>query len=169
MVLYTAHERGRGMLETLALPDTQLELMLGVQPEESLEWQAELDGSYTGWHDVESADQLIAIAQSITAEDDWFTVQTKDLDEQPSGRYAQAANTGKGYLVEVAQIDGNTTHNWRIGMGAAADDSGNLPHEEPEDNQILSFAAVTEVLVSWLHGRGLPSGYGAALKVYRSA
>lgn len=154
------------MLETLALPDTKLELMLGVQPEESMEWQAQRKRKYTGWHDLESTDQLIAIARSITRKDDWFTVQTKDLHGQSRGRYAQAANTGKGYLVEVAQTSGETTHNWRIGLGSAADDAGNKPKKGPKRNQILSQAEALEVLVSWLLGHGLPLGYGAALKIY---
>lgn len=157
------------MLETLARPNTQLELMLAVQPEESLEWQAKIDGNYTGWHDVGSAGQLVAVAQSINHEDDWFTVQTKHLGAQTSGRYAQAANTGKGYLLEVAQAHGGTTHNWRIGLGPASDDAANKPYKGPEDSQILSLAAVMEVLVSWLHGQGLPLGYGAALRVYYGA
>jgi hypothetical protein len=156
------------MLETVALSDTQLELMLGVQPEESLEWQAKLGEIYTGWHDVESTGVLVTVAQSITAEDDWFTVQTKDLDAQPSGRYAQAANTGAGYLLEVAQVDGKTTHNWRIGLGPRSDDAGNQPHAGPEESQVLTLAAVIEVLVSWLQGQGLPLGYGAALRIYRT-
>ncbi|MGY2743494.1 hypothetical protein [Arthrobacter sp. UYCu723] len=156
------------MLETFALPDPQLELMLGVQPEESLEWQAQRNRHYTGWHDVESTEQLVAIVQSITHENDWFTVQTKDLHGQPLGRYAHAANTGHGYLVEVAQINGQTTHNWRIGRGAAADDAGNKPHKSLKASQILSLAAM-EGLVSWRHGQGLPLGYGAALRIYRSA
>lgn len=157
------------MLATLAMPDAQLELMLGVQSEESLEWQAQLDGSYVGWHDVESTSQLIAVAQSITGENDWFTVQTKDLPAKPSGRYAQAANTGSGYMLEVAQVDGKTTHNWRIGLGPEADDAGNRPHSAPKDSQVISLAAVMEVLVSWLHGEGLPLGYGAALRIYKSS
>lgn len=157
------------MLETLARPDAQLELMLAVQPEESLKWQAQIDGNYIGWHDVESAGQLVAVAQSIRHEGDWFTVQTKCSDNQPAGRYAQAANTGKGYLLEVAQVSGATTHNWRIGLGSVSDSAGNKPYKGPEDNQILSLAAVMEVLVSWLHGQGLPLGYGAALRVYHGA
>jgi hypothetical protein len=155
------------MLETLALPDAQLELLLGVQPDESLEWQAQLKGSYSGWQDVESASQLVAVAQSIACEKDWFTVQTKDLDAKRSGRYAQAANTGDGYMLEVAQVDGKTSHNWRIGLGSGADDAGNKPHSAPKNSQILSLAAVMEVLVSWLHGEGLPLGYGAALRIYQ--
>ena len=157
------------MLTTLALPDSKLELMLCVQPAEPLEWRAKLDGRCTDWSDVGSADQLVAIVQRITGEDDWFTVQTKNLHELPSGRYAQAANTGKGYLLEVAQVDGDITHNWRIGLGTASDAAGNRPRQGPKDSQVLSLAAVMEVLVSWLHGRGLPLGYGAALKVSRGA
>jgi hypothetical protein len=141
--------------------------MLGVQPEESLEWQAKLDGIYTGWQDVESTARLVAVAQSISGEDDWFTVQTKDLDAQPSGRYAQAANTGDGYMLEVAQVDGKTTYNWRIGLGPGSDDAGNKPRSGPKESQVLSLAAVMEVLVSWLHGQGLPLGYGAALRIYQ--
>ena len=155
------------MVTTLALPDTKLELMICAQPEEPLEWRAKLAGRYTDWCDVGSADQLVAIVQKITHEDDWFTVQTKKLEQLPTGRYAQAANTGKGYLLEVAQVDGDITHNWRIGLGSAADDAGNTPHKGPKDTQVLSLAAVMEVLVSWLHGRGLPLGYGAALRIYR--
>lgn len=162
-------QKGQRMLETLARTDTHLELMLAVQPEESLEWQAQLEGSYTGWHDVESAGQLVGIAQAITGENDWFTVQTKCSGAQTSGRYAQAANTGKGYLLEVAQVNGQTSHNWRIGLGPASDDAGNKPHGEPGASQILSLAAMIEVLVSWLRGQGLPLGYGAALRVYQSS
>ena len=155
------------MVTTLAMPEAKLELMLCVQPEEPLEWRAKLEGRYTAWSDVGAADQLVAIVQRITGGDDWFTVQTKNLHELPSGRYAQAAKTGNGYLLEVAQVDGDITHNWRIGLGAASDDAGNNSRKGPKDSQVLSLAAVIEVLVSWLHGRGLPLGYGAALKVYR--
>lgn len=90
--------------------------------------RAKLDGRYTKWSDVGSADQLVAIVRRITGEDAWFTVQTKNLHELPSGRYAQAANTGEGYLLEVAPVDGGITHSCRVGLGPASDDAGNKPH-----------------------------------------
>lgn len=57
----------------------------------------------------------------------------------------------------------------RSALGSASDDAGNKPHRGPKDSQVLSLATVMEVLVSRLHGRGLPLGCGAALKVYRGA
>lgn len=147
--------------------DSQLELLLFIQPEESLEWQAEVEGAYTGWHDVESSDHLVGVIKMIDGDGDWLTVQTKGLDQLGVGRYAQAMNTGTGYQLEVARADGGTTYNWRIGLGAAADDAGNEPHAGAARSQDLGLAAVVEVLVSWLRGRGLPLGYGAALRIYR--
>ncbi|WP_024476651.1 hypothetical protein [Arthrobacter sp. CAL618] len=147
--------------------DSQLELMLRVQPEESLEWQAQVDGAYTGWHDVESSDHLVGVVKMIDDDGDWLTVQTKGLEQLGMGRYAQAMNTGTGYQLEVARADGGTTYNWRIGLGAAADDAGNEPYAGATRLQELSLAAVIEVLVSWLLGQGLPQGYGAALRIYR--
>lgn len=166
MILYTRLEKGKEMPGMRAMPATRLELELHPQPEEAWEWQAELDGCVTGWHDVESPDHLLEIVRSITHEADWFTVQTKDLDNRPSGRFAQAANAGSGYLVEVAQVFGGTTLNWRIGLGPAADDAGNQPNVGPANTQKLSLDSMIEVVISWLQGKGLPLGYGAALCVY---
>lgn len=149
-----------------AVPNVGPELELRPQPEEAWEWQMELGGFASGWRDLESPDHLLWIARVITDEEDWFTVQTKDLDNRSSGRFAQAANTGKGYLVEVAQVRGKTTLNWRIGLGPAADASGNEPNVGPTDNQNLSMEAMIEVVFSWFHGKGLPLGYGASLCVY---
>ncbi|PVE19195.1 hypothetical protein [Arthrobacter sp. Bz4] len=147
--------------------DSQLELMLLVQPEESLEWQAQVEGAYTGWHDVESSDHLVGVVKMIAGDGDWLTVQTKGLDQLRVGRYAQTMNTGTGYQLEVARADGGTTYNWRIGLGAAAADAGNEPYAAAVSSQDLGLAAVIEVLVSWLRGQGLPLGYGAALRIYR--
>jgi hypothetical protein len=69
-------------------------------------------------------------------------------------------------LVEVAQVSGKTTLNWRIGRGPAADVAGNEPNMGPTDTQNLSLMAMIEVVISWLQGKGLPLGYGAALCVY---
>lgn len=154
-------------VETAAATNTELELILLVQPEDSLEWQEEVNGRYTGWHDVESSSHLISLIQRIAQEGDWLTVQTKHLDAQPVGRYAQAMNTGEGYQVEVAQVSRGTTHNWRIGTGSSADDAGNEPSGGVSKSQRLSLAAASEVLVSWLNGHGLPLGYGAALHTYQ--
>lgn len=151
-----------------ATPNTGFELDLSPQPEEVWEWQVELDGFVSGWHDLESLDHVVEVAMLIIHEEDWFTVQSKDLDHRPSGRFAQAANTGEGYLVEVAQVNGKTTLNWRIGLGPAADAAGNQPNAGPADTQNLSFASVIEVVVSWLRGAGLPLGYGASLCLYHS-
>lgn len=151
-----------------AMPDTKLDLELHPQPDDAWEWQAEINGRVTGWRDLESPDHFLEIALSITDEEDWFTVQTKNLDNRASGRFAQAANVGAGYLVEVAQVDGGTTLNWRIGLGSAADDAGNQPNVGPLGIQILSFASMIEVVLSWLQGKGLPLGYGAALCVYHN-
>lgn len=158
--------KGNGMQEMRAVPNTRPELQLRPQPEEAWEWQAELGGCASGWRDLESPEHLVWIALSITHEEDWFTVQTKDLDNRPSGRFAQAANTGKGYLVEVAQVNGKTTLNWRIGLGPAADAAGNEPNAEPTGTQNLSLMAMIEVIFSWLQGKGVPLGYGASLCVY---
>lgn len=155
------------MLETLTVPDTRLELMLQVQSEESLEWKADVWGQNTGWQELESSSQLMAVIQGISHDGDWLVVQTKGLDSQPTGRYVQAMNTGKGYQLEVAHVSDGTTYNWRIGLGPLADEDGNEPHGAVTLSQNLSLAAVSEVMVSWLHGQGLPLGYGAALHVYR--
>lgn len=154
------------MLEMVKLPASQLDPFLQLEPEEALEWRAQLDERPTGWHDVESSDELVAVAQSIGGEGDWFTVQTKDFDVMQSGRYAQAMNIGNGYQVEVAQQYGQTIYNWRIGLGAEADHAGNGPDCDATGIQRLSLAAVIGVLLSWSHGHGLPLGYGAALHVY---
>lgn len=155
------------MKDMWAMPKTGPELGLRAQPEEAWEWQVELDGLVSGWHDLESPDHVVEVAMLIIHEGDWFTVQSKDLDHRPSGRFAQAANTGEGYLVEVAQVNGKTTLNWRIGLGPAADAAGNEPNAGPAGTQNLSFVSVIEVVVSWLRGAGLPLGYGASLCVYR--
>ncbi|WP_422391363.1 hypothetical protein [Arthrobacter sp. N1] len=151
------------MLGIAELTDTHLELMLGFQWEESLEWRAQLGRRHTGWHELTSVSQLVGLVQMIGGEGDWFTAQTRG--EAPR-RYAQAMNTGSGYLVEVAQVDGGITRNWRIGLGVAADNAGNLPFSAPTQAQNLIFAAVVEVLISWFRGSGLPLGYGAALRIY---
>ncbi len=153
-------------IEPVTATNTELELMLLIQPEESLEWQGEVNGRCTGWHDVESSSHLVSLVQMISHEGDWLTVQSKRLDAGPVGRYGQAMNTGKGYHVEVAQVSRGATHNWRIGIGSSADDAGNEPCEGVSSSQHLSLAAAAEVLVSWLNGHGLPLGYGAALHVY---
>lgn len=75
-------------------------------------------------------------------------------------------NVGRGYHVEVAHENGSVVHNWRIGLGIQADDDGNAPYGGAAPSQRLTFAAVTEVLDSWLRGHGIPLGYGAALHVY---
>lgn len=155
------------MLETLTIPDTSLELMLQVQPEESLEWKSEVKGQYTGWQNLESSSHLVAVVHGISHDGDWLVVQTKGLDSQPAGRYAQAMNTGKGYQLEVAHMSDGITHNWRVGLGLLADEAGNEPYRGVTLSQNLSLAAVSEVMVSWLHGQGLPLGYGTALHVYR--
>jgi hypothetical protein len=46
------------MLDTIARPETSLEVMLDLQPEEALEWKAQVKQQYTDWHDVESASHL---------------------------------------------------------------------------------------------------------------
>ncbi|SDL78738.1 hypothetical protein SAMN04487916_11496 [Arthrobacter sp. ov407] len=84
------------MLETQEVTDAQLELMLQVEPEEALEWWAQLRTRQTEWREVESSAELVAVAQSISGDRDWVTVRTKGLDAIPSGRYAQAMNTGTG-------------------------------------------------------------------------
>jgi hypothetical protein len=104
--------------------------------------------------------------QADCQDGDWLIIQTKNLDQLPTGRYAQVMNLGRGYHVEVAHQDGSVLHNWRIGLGASADDAGNSPTTAATPSQQLSFAAVTEVLDSWLRGNGVPLGYGAALHVY---
>jgi hypothetical protein len=151
------------VLEIAELTDTHLELMLDPQWEESLEWQAQIGRLHTDWRELTSVSQLVGIAQMIGGEGDWFTVQTRG---DAPGRYAQAMNTGSGYLVEVAQADGGITRNWRIGLGVAADDAGNLPFAGPAQSQNLTVAAVVEVFISWFRGSGLPLGYGAAVRIY---
>ncbi|MBP2269228.1 hypothetical protein J3A64_004768 [Pseudarthrobacter sp. PvP004] len=154
------------MYDDEAISDTDLKLERHPQPEEAWEWHAELDGVVTGWRDVESPEHLLQIARSITHENDWFTVETKYVDNRPYGRFAQAANVGNGYLVEVAKVEGGTTLSWRIGLGVAADDAGNEPNVGPVALQILSLAAMIEVVLAWFRGKELPQGYGAALHVY---
>lgn len=146
--------------------DARLELLLQPQPNEEMEWQAQVEGRYTGWHLVESTDHVVELAKSIFHDGDWLTIQTRHLDERRQGRYAQAMNTGTGYQLEVAQVEGSATYNWRIGLGSEADSAGNAPYGGVQQAQNMSLAAVTEVLVSWLRGHGRPHGYGAALHVY---
>ena len=154
------------MLDTITRPETSLELMLELQPEEALEWQAQVKQRHTGWHDVKSASQLVALIQGVSHDGDWLVVQTKGIDGQHLGRYAQAMNTGSGYHVEVAVVSGGVTNNWRIGLGPQADEAGNEPRAGVAPSQNLSLAGASEVMVSWLNGHGLPLGYGAALHVY---
>jgi hypothetical protein len=143
-----------------------LELLLQVQPDEALEWHALFGNDYSGWHDLESAGQIIQLIKSLTGDGDWLTIQTKGLDALPAGRYAQAMNLGCGYQVEVAQTYGAITYSWRIGLGPTADSAKNRPNTKAEEIQILQLAEVIEVLSSWLRGHGLPLGYGAALHIY---
>jgi hypothetical protein len=158
--------KGTDMLDTIARPETALELMLELQPEEALEWKAQMKQRHTRWHDVESASQLVALVQRVSHEGDWLVVQSKGLDEQHFGRYAQAMYTGDGYQVEVAVVSSGVTNNWRIGLGLSADEAGNEPHVGVAPSQNLCLAGASEVMVSWLNGHGLPLGYGAALHVY---
>ncbi|MBD1543921.1 hypothetical protein G9E11_17095 [Arthrobacter sp. IA7] len=154
------------MLDTIAHPETALELMLDLQPDEALEWKAQVDTWDTGWHDVESASHLVALIQGVSHDGDSLVVQTRHLDVTHFGRYAQAMSTGSGYHVEVAVVGGGVTNNWRIGLGPLADEDGNEPHAGVAPSQNLSLAGASEVMVSWLSGHGLPLGYGAALHVY---
>ncbi|MEN8583109.1 hypothetical protein ABFP37_10415 [Burkholderia sp. RS01] len=155
------------MVHTITRLETTLELILDLQPEEALEWKAQLNQQYTDWQDVESATHLVALILGISRDGDWLVVQTKGLDGQPIGRYAQAMNTGSGYQVEVAQICRGTTRNWRVGLGSASDEAGNRPLGGVCASQNLTLAGTSEVMVSWLNGHGLPLGYGAALHVYK--
>lgn len=154
------------MMQTITHLETTLELMLELQPEEALEWKAQLNRQYVDWQDVESATHLVALIQGISRDGDWLVVQTKGLNGQPIGRYAQAMNTGTGYQLEVAQICRGTTRNWRVGLGPASDEAGNAPFGAVAASQNLTLAGTSEVMVSWLNGHGLPLGYGAALHVY---
>jgi hypothetical protein len=154
------------MLDTIARPETALELILDLQPEEALEWKAQVNQQYTDWQDVESASHLVALVQGISRDGDWLVVQTKGSNSQPIGRYAQAMNTGSGFQVEVAQICRGVTRNWRVGLGSAADEAGNRPFGGVARSQVLPLAGTLEVMVSWLNGHGLPLGYGASLHVY---
>lgn len=170
------------MLETLTAPQTienmptlwsavpvegtALDLLLRPSPEDAFEWSVSLSGRCTDWRDLESRDQVVGIVQLISTDGDWLIIQSKNLDYLPAGRYAQVMNVGRGYHVEVAHQDGSVVHNWRIGLGMEADDDGNVPYGGPAPSQRLTFAAVTEVLDSWLRGHGIPLGYGAALHVY---
>lgn len=146
--------------------ETHLELLLQAQPNEAMEWQAQVEGHYTGWHALDSTDHVVELAKSIFHDGDWLTIQTRHLDGHSQGRYAQAMNTGTGYQLEVAQVQGTVSYNWRVGLGTGSERAGNAPYSGVRGAQILPLAAVTEVLVSWLRGHGLPHGYGAALHVY---
>lgn len=154
------------MMQTITRAETSLELMLELQPEEALEWKAQVNRQCTDWQDVESATHLVALIRGISRDGDWLVVQTKGPKGQPIGRYAQAMNTGSGYQVEVAQICRGTTRNWRVGLGSASDEAGNAPFGGVAAAQNLTLAGTSEVMVSWLNGHGLPLGYGAALHVY---
>ncbi|MFP3459811.1 hypothetical protein R5O87_03040 [Arthrobacter globiformis] len=154
------------MLETITRLETSLELMLELQPEECLEWKAEVNGRYTGWHNVESASHLVALIHGVSNAGDWLVVQTRALDYQHFGRYAQVMSTGSGYHVEVAVVSSGVTNNWRVGLGLQADDAGNEPRAGVAPSQNLSLAEASDVMVSWLNGHGLPLGYGAALHVH---
>lgn len=48
-------------MHTMTRPETALELMLDLQPEEALEWKAQVNRLYTDWHDVKSASHLVAL------------------------------------------------------------------------------------------------------------
>jgi hypothetical protein len=154
--------KGTDMLDTMARPETLLEL----QPEEALEWKAQVDKWDTGWHDVESSAHLVTLIQGVSHDGDWLVVQTRHIDVTHFGRYAQAMSTGSGYQVEVAVVGRGVTNNWRIGLGPLADEAGNEPHAGVAPSQNLSLAGASEVMLSWLNGHGLPLGYGAALHVY---
>jgi hypothetical protein len=158
--------KGTDMLDTIALPESSLELMLELQYHELLEWKAQVRKWDTGWHDVESSSHLVTLIRGVSHDGDWLVVQTRHVDVTHFGRYAQAMSTGSGYHVEVAVVSGEVTNNWRIGLGLQADEAGNEPRVGVAPSQNLSLAEASEVMVSWLNGRGLPLGYGAALHVY---
>jgi hypothetical protein len=69
--------KGTDMLDTIAHPETSLELMLDLQPEEALEWKAQVNQRYTDWQDVESATHLVALIRGTCRDGDWLVVQTK--------------------------------------------------------------------------------------------
>ena len=158
--------KGTDMLDTIALPESSLELMPELQPEGALEWKAQVGTWDTGWHDVESSSHLVGLIQAVRHDGNWLVVQTRYIDVTRYGRYAQAMSTGSGYQVEVAMVSGGTTNNWRIGLGPLADEAGNEPHTGVAPSQNLSLASACEVMASWLNGHGLPLGYGASLHVY---
>lgn len=153
-------------LSAMPVEGTALDLLLRPSPEEAFEWSVSLNGHCTDWRDLESRDQMVGLVQLISTDGDWLIIQSKNLDYLHVGRYAQVMNVGRGYHVEVAHENGSVVHNWRIGLGIQADDDGNAPYGGPAPSQRLTFAAVTEVLDSWLRGHGIPLGYGAALHVY---
>ncbi|MHA7239611.1 hypothetical protein [Arthrobacter sp. TMS1-12-1] len=154
-------------IDCAPVDDAFLDLLLHPAAEEAFQWMASVDGCCSDWRDLGSRARVVRLIRLIAASGDWLIIQSKNLDRGPSGRYAQVMNTGSGYLVEVAYCDDAGTHNWRIGLGAEADDAGNKPHAAVAPIQQLGFAAVTEVLDSWLRGHGIPLGYGGALHVYR--
>lgn len=154
------------MMQTITRLETSLELMLELQPEEALEWKARVSRQCTDWQDVESATRLVTLIRGIARDGDLLVVQTKGLNGQPIGRYAQAMNTGSGYQVEVAQICRGTARNWRVGLGSASDEAGNAPFGGVAASQNLTLAGASEVMVSRLNGHGPPLGYGAALHLY---
>ncbi|MHA7283675.1 hypothetical protein [Arthrobacter sp. TMS2-4] len=159
-------EIGCALSVTAPVEQTLLDLLLHPAVEEAFQWMVSVDGNCSNWRDLESRAEVVRLVRLIATSGDWLVIQSKNLDLGPSGRYAQVMNTGSGYLVEIAYCDGGAVHNWRIGLGAEADDAGNKPHSAVAPIQQLRFAAVTEVLDSWLRGYGMPLGYGGALHVY---
>ncbi|MBG6225929.1 hypothetical protein IWX63_002512 [Arthrobacter sp. CAN_A2] len=158
-----------GFAPLVAAPvdETLLDLLLHPAAEEAFEWMVSVDDHCSTWHDLDSRAEVVRLVRLIATAGDWLILQSKNLDHGPSGRYAQVMNTGSGYHLEVAYRDDAAVHNWRIGVGADAVDAGNKPHAIVAPIQQLKFAAVTEVLDSWLRGHGIPLGYGGALHVYR--
>ena len=155
------------MLQPVDVVEALPELTIAVEPSQALEWQAQIQRRYRGWYDLATEDEVVGIARLMAEDGDWMTIQTKRVDERGEGRYAQVMNLGGCYQVEVAQVQGHITHNWRVGLGAVSDDSPNVPYVGADASQELSFAAMIEVLLSWLRGSGVPLGYGAALHMYQ--
>ncbi|MHA7209638.1 hypothetical protein [Arthrobacter sp. MDT1-65] len=160
-------ETGLAPFDAVPVEEALLDLLLHPEAEEAFEWMVSVDGVCTDWRDLESRDQVVRLVRLLTNSGDWLVIQSKSLDHGPSGRYAQVMNTGSVYLVEVAYRETGAVYNWRIGLGAEADDAGNRPYSAITPIQQLMFAAVTEVLDSWLRGHGIPLGYGGALHVYK--
>lgn len=146
--------------------ETHADRLLRSASEEEFEWMARVTGCHTDWNDLKSRDRFVEVVELINRDGDWFVIQSKNLDHRVSGRYVQVMNTGSAYHVEVASKEDAIIRNWRVGLGAEADDAGNEPYFAAASTQRLPFAAITEVLNSWLRGHGIPLGYGAALHVY---